>query len=153
MLRLADLGVKRVIYSGKLGTLKSDYEPNRTIATGCCSILPNGDKISWDNYFSDTSCPIVHHGNHVTVPSVLQESTVWLRECAKTADYVDPEIGHMAYAALSSEIDFSYLHIVSDNLCVKYPHDLSNERVGAVVSNRAELLSAIRDEIKRVLSR
>lgn len=75
--------------------------PHQSRASG---ILSNGDKISWGNYFSDISCLIVQHGNHATVPPVLRESTVWLRECAETADFVGREIGHMAYAALSSEM-------------------------------------------------
>ena len=48
---LALNGVKRIIYSGKLGTLNPNLIPNLTIATGNASILPNGKIIEWDNLF------------------------------------------------------------------------------------------------------
>lgn len=142
---LALNGVKRIIYSGKLGTLKSNIEPNISIATGNTSILPNGEIIRWNNIFDnivDTNTR-VYRGIHITVPSVLQETTLWLDQNINNADFVDPEIGHMALAALNNNIQFSYFHVVSDNLSKKYEADLSNERQRGVIEKREELYRKI----------
>lgn len=144
---LAQLGVKRIIYSGKLGTLNPELHPNTTIATGCSSILPNGKKIQWKNVFKNISCPYVTHGSHITVPSVLQETKKWLGVNKGQYVFVDPEIGHMAYASKKCRIEYSYIHIISDNLSAKYQHDLSNERTKEVLNNRTQLYSKIGDLI------
>ena len=102
---LALSGVKRVIYSGKLGTLDSKLMPNQAIATGNISVLPNGKVVEWNNLFGDITDSQVFHGTHVTVPSVLQETKVWLEKGKKSINFVDPEIGHMALSAHESGID------------------------------------------------
>lgn len=140
---LSQMGIRRVIYSGKLGTLDPEYEPNKTIATGNKSILPDGKTIEWNNLFGSIVHPTIKNGVHITVPSVLQESKSWVDTNRISVAYVDPEIGHMAFAAQQTGIEFSYLHIVSDNLSRKYAHDLSNERVEEVRRNRTELLRII----------
>lgn len=140
---LSLLGVKRVIYSGKLGTLEPSYIPNQTIATGSESILPNGQIIRWDNMFESLYSPQIKKGIHITVPSVLQETKLWVEKNKKVATFVDPEIGHMAYAAQQTGVQFSYLHIISDNLTRKYLFDLSNERIVDVIHNRTILLKII----------
>ena len=150
---LAKNGVQRIIYSGKLGTLKSYLEPNISIATGNSSILPNGETIVWNNLF-DKFADVdsnVYNGIHITVPSVLQETGLWLVENINKADFVDPEIGHMALAALNNNIQFSYFHIVSDNLAKKYETDLSNEREYDVIKKRKELSKKIGMAIKELL--
>ncbi len=43
---LSSIGVKQIIYSGKLGTLNSSYVPNEIIATGNVSLLPNGEIVT-----------------------------------------------------------------------------------------------------------
>jgi hypothetical protein len=147
---LALSGVKRIIYAGKLGTLNPHLVPNVTIATGNTSILPNGESVSWNNLFEgllDTDNQ-VYNGVHITVPSVLQETKEWLKTYKNNVDFVDPEIGHMAFAANSENIQFSYLHIISDNLSVKFKTDLSNERESGVIENRRGLCRKIGIAIK-----
>lgn len=147
---LSELGVKRVIYSGKLGTLVGEFTPNEVIATGNASILPNGEMVKWNNIFDDITCRAVKKGVHITIPSVLQETKEWVLKNKFNVSFVDPEIGHMAYAAQKAGIEYSYLHIVSDNLTVKYQYDLSNERKSEVLKNRAALLSIIGDAIVNI---
>lgn len=145
---LAAKGVKRVIYSGKLGTLNAGVVPNMMIATGDSSILPNGEKISWNNIFENAIGGQVYSGTHITVPSVLQETKKWVNEYKGIADFVDPEIGHMALAAYKNKIEFSYFHIISDNLSEKYDFDLSNERKLEVIEDRRKLCNRIGTVIK-----
>ena len=147
---LAKNGVKRIIYSGKLGTLNSKLIPNQTIATGNSSILPNGRIIEWKNLFDEIVDFQVFKGVHITVPSVLQETKTWLNENKSSVDFVDPEIGHMALSAYESGIEFSYLHIVSDNLSVKFETDLSNERRTDVIENRKNLCKKIGNMILKL---
>ncbi len=147
---LGELGVKRVIYSGKLGTLVDEFTPNEVIATGNSSILPNGEIIKWDNIFDGVTYHEIKRGSHITLPSVLQETKEWVLKNKSNVSFVDPEIGHMAYAAKKAGIEYSYLHIVSDNLAVKYSYDLSNERKIEVLKKRALLLSIIGKIIKNI---
>lgn len=145
---LAVKGVKRIIYSGKLGTLNSTLVPNVTIATGNSSILPNGETIRWNNFFENICDIQVYNGIHITVPSVLQETKEWLLFNKDRADFVDPEIGHMALAAHNNKVEFSYFHIISDNLSKKFESDLSNERGADVIRNRIALCKKIGVAIK-----
>lgn len=145
---LAMNGVKRIIYSGKLGTLNPHLTPNTTIATGNSSILPNGKSICWTNIFENIVDEQVYNGVHITVPSVLQETNDWLNMHKYDIDFVDPEIGHMALAAQRSQIEFSYFHIISDNLAKKYETDLSNERNKEVIDNRKKLFHKMGTVIK-----
>lgn len=145
---LAMNGVKRFIYSGKLGTLKPNLVPNLTIATGNSSILPNGETIRWNNIFENIVDEQVYKGFHITVPSVLQETKEWLNLHKNNVDFVDPEIGHMALAAHNNQVEFSYFHIISDNLSTKYESDLSNERKKDVIENREKLYRKIGTVIK-----
>ena len=66
--------------------------------------------------------------------------------------FVDPEIGHMAEAALQAGITFSIMHIVSDNLSRQYPFDLSNERVAEVVADRKKLCDELCELLEERLS-
>lgn len=136
-------GVKRIIYAGKLGAASPDLIPNQSIATGNVSILPNGNYIYWKNLFEGVKDFRVRHGTHITVPSVLQETKEWLAVNINRFDYVDPEIGHMASAAANCGMEFSYFHIISDNLSAKYASDLSNERNSDVLSDRKRLCKII----------
>ena len=148
---LSMLGVQKIIYAGKLGTLNDCVEPNTYIATGDESILPNGKLVKWENIFDSINNPLILRGTHITLPSVLQETKDWV-ECNKAhAKYVDPEIGHMAYAAKDCGICFSYLHIISHNLSMKYKEDLSNERNLSVLEKRKVLLQNIGHCIKEVI--
>lgn len=147
---LASKGVKRVIYIGKLGTLNPKLVPNLTIATGNTSILPNGHTVKWNNLFSKINDPQVYHGKHITVPSVMQETQAWLKQNKYLVDFVDPEIGHMALAAKNKKIEFSYLHIISDNLSKKYDSDLSNERKEEVIRNRKQLCKKVENIVLKL---
>lgn len=145
---LAMNGVKRIIYSGKLGTLNPCLIPNLTIATGNSSILPNGETIMWNNFFENIVDAQIYNGIHITLPSVLQETNEWLNIYKNKADFVDPEIGHMALAAYNNHIEFSYFHIISDNLSKKFESDLSNERNSEVIGNRKKICKKIGTAVK-----
>ncbi len=135
--RLAALGARRVVYVGKVGSLDPVSRPTLSLATGSCSVLPDGP-VSWPDFFGDiaASQPDVRLGVHVSSPSILLEGQNWLRGQHGTS-FVDPEIGHMGRAACAAGIQFGYLHIVSNNLARHYPSDLSNERLTAVVERRS----------------
>jgi len=141
--RLAALGARRVVYVGKVGTLRPGVVPNTCLATGSESVL-HGETTAWSSYFGNLS----GHGDniltgvHVTSPSILLEDRRWL---AANQDklFVDPEIGPMGAAAREAGIDFGYLHVISNNLAHEYDEDLSNERKRSVVERRHRLLGQI----------
>lgn len=148
---LAKQGVKTVIYSGKLGSLDTSHIPNRIIATGNSSRLPDGYVVRWRNLFENLDDSIVLKGSHITVPSVLQETIAWLAQQDEPIKFVDPEIGHMALAADKVGVRFSYIHVVSDNLAAKYQYDLSNERRAQVLEDRRQLYKVIGQGLIRIL--
>jgi hypothetical protein len=151
--------VRCVLYVGKLGSLRAELAPNRWLATGGASAL-HGRRVAWANVLAPfvaralaanghssggSSASVLHNARHCTLASVLDETHAWLAAHGPHFDLVDPEIGHMARAALERRTRFGYLHIVSDNLARKYPHDLSNERRAAVLRDRRRLVSSIQD--------
>lgn len=150
---LASMGVDTVIYVGKLGGLKGNLIPNEGIATGNISIIPNIGKIEWNNVFSRDDSLYIYEGVHVTLPSVLQETENWLELINKEEkyDFVDPEIGHMARAANKSNIRFSFLHIISDNLELRHEENLSNERRDDIREKRKKLLGTIQSILYKKL--
>ena len=139
---LSKLGVKQVIYIGKLGSLNDDLIPNEHLATGNVSNV-EGTMITWKNLFTMNDKSFVKFGRHYTSPSTICETKEWL-ENNKKFDFVDPEIGHMAKAANESNIDFSYLHIISNNLTKILSENLSNERLQTITSKRRKLLIRIK---------
>lgn len=146
---LAELGFKQVVYVGKLGALQKDVEPNVSIATGSLSFV-EGEIVQWDNLFSFTKGrPGVVFGDHVSCPSILFETKEWLYK-NQAYDFVDPEIGHMAKEGVSAGIQFSYFHVISDSLCLKFDEDLSNERKGAIREKRKVLLNFIREVFEEI---
>ena len=134
--------VKGFIYVGKLGTL-GDEVPNEYLVTGDYSYV-DGIAVVWDNLFLDVIGENVINGRHVTLPSVMQETKSWLNANIDKFSFVDPEIGKLAKAANEMGVDFSYLHIVSDNLKREFPEDLSNERQKLVIEKRSALLEQVR---------
>lgn len=148
--------IKEVIYLGKLGVLKKGVRPNRWLATGGRSLV-NGRVVEWENSLGEAAaavasdCSIV--GSHVTLGSVLHETKAWHAELAGTVDFVDPEIGNMAQAAVRSGIRYGYLHMITDNLGEKYDEDLSNERTESVLTSRARLHRVAQDVMNYHLSR
>lgn len=149
----AEKGTSLIIYSGKLGSLNYNHVPNNSIATGNRSILPNFGVVEWENIFENVAVDNIYKGNHITMPSVLQETTQWRDSNLKLAEFVDPEIGHMALAAIQAGITFSYLHVISDNLALKFEADLSNERKLSVRKNRERLYEIIQTKISEELRR
>lgn len=141
--RLARLGAGAVVYVGKVGGLNPGTEPNRWLATGNTSLL-GGALVSWEDFFGDyaRAQPGVRSGLHVSSPSILLENQDWLAQHASYA-FVDPEIGPMGAAAQRAGIPFGYLHVISNNLASLYPADLSNERHGDVLRQRAILVDRI----------
>lgn len=132
---LALKGVKTVIYTGKLGGLKTDMRPNSNLATGTKSILHN-QEIQWPNVLCIPQNKMVIEGVHVTLPSVLSETKRWFAGLPYGCSFVDPEIGHMANKAKLNRIDFSYIHLVSDNVAHVQHEHLGNERDKAVIKKR-----------------
>ena len=140
------LRVNSLIYIGKLGSLKKDVVPNTYLATGESSFV-KGKEICWNNLFEDINSPVLVKGKHYTSPSTLLEDKKWVSK-NQNFDFVDPEIGHFAKGAIESGINFSYLHIISNNLAKKYEENLSNERDQKILEKRNKLIA----EIKRILS-
>lgn len=148
---LAQKGFKKILYIGKLGTLIPDIPPNVHLATGNCSYI-EGELIHWENLFDFAHMlPEVIFGDHVSCPSTIYETKEWLKK-HKEYHFVDPEIGHIARAARSSGINFSYLHIISDNIVTKYTEDLSNERQISIVNKRNNLLRIIKKALSHLLT-
>lgn len=147
---LAEMGVQNVIYIGKLGTLNKNNIPNESIATGSKSVFIDGSSVEWNNFFSNEKSSFIKEGVHFTLPSIIQETKEWVNNNCDTIDFVDPEIGHMAKAALDNNINFSYIHIISDNLVKKYDEDLSNERKEKILEKRKKLIKIIGKCIKKI---
>lgn len=147
---LAKQGFKQVIYVGKVGGMNSGGIPNQTLATGNSSFV-DGEMIQWKNLFDFAKGdPEVIFGKHYTIPSVLNETKEWLKD-NKDFAFVDNEIGFMARAALSESIQFSYLHIISDNLNGGFKEDLTNERGVEAQQHRLKLMKKVKDLIEQSL--
>ncbi|KAF2114295.1 hypothetical protein BDV96DRAFT_632489 [Lophiotrema nucula] len=148
--------VKEVIYLGKLGALKPGVEPNSWLSTGGQSLVHNR-MVEWDSPLApavELLAPgSVMVGVHVTLGSVLHETKDWHAKFVDTIDFVDPEIGMMAQAAVRSGIRYGYLHMITDNLGQKYDEDLSNERIESVLQGRARLHQIVQDVMEGHLSR
>ena len=145
-------GAKCVVYVGKLGSLRAEHCPNERLATGCQSMV-HDQLVTWMNPLErlvPDSTSVVR-GVHCCLGSVLDETTEWLRETEQGCDFVDPEIGKMAKASVDGGTEFGYLHIISDNLARKYSHDLSNERLEAVLDSRKRLFAQVEDILGRFL--
>lgn len=149
------LSVREVIYFGKIGSVKKSIRPNNYLATGGRSYV-QGQLVEWENSLESSTlllaldCVIV--GNHVTLGSVLHETKDWLSTLPVYADFVDPEVGMMAQAAIRSRIKFGYLHIFSDNVAEKYVEDLSNERERSVLVGISHLYDVVQDILHHYLS-
>ncbi|KAE9410595.1 hypothetical protein BT96DRAFT_969586 [Gymnopus androsaceus JB14] len=139
-------GARRVLYFGKLGTTQPHLQPNRWLASGSTSTIL-GREVKWQNVLEPSlrgpDIPIIF-GKHETLPSVLFETKNWLsRSTSFGHQFVDPEVGCMALAAVQSGIEFGYIHAISDNVASKYDEDLSNERQKGVLKGRANLYAIV----------
>lgn len=138
-----------IIYSGKLGSLSMSDTPNRTIASGDSSSVL-GETVEWDNVFANDV--LVSYGDHITLPSVLDETDSWFTKSRGEYRFVDPEIGWAAKACQDNGAQFSYLHLVTDNLCGDFIDDLTNERKPETVSKRLQYLGIIKSILWHTLA-
>lgn len=155
---LARQGVREVLYFGKLGSVRPGVRPNTWLATGQQStITVQNQVVEWENVLHASvqrmasDCTLT--GHHVTLGSVLDETKDWLARLPACIDFVDPEVGMMAQAAVRSGVRFGYLHIISDNVAAKFDEDLSNERMQGVLSRRAKLYHIVQDVLGHHLSK
>ena len=139
---LAEKGVKKIIYVGKLGGLKDTFSPNQMLATGGESFV-DWENISWENPFSQIKDKFVIQGKHYTSYSIIAEDNARLEEVHNDFDFVDPEIWYMVKAAKEKNIIFWYLHIISNVLTSHHTENLSNERIKSVKEKRKELFDKI----------
>lgn len=147
---LAKQGFSQVIYVGKVGGMNGSGIPNQTLATGDSSFV-DGETIRWKNLFDFAKGDgQVVFGEHYTIPSVMNETKEWL-EKNKNYAFVDNEIGFMAKAAQSEGVQFSYLHIISDNLNGGFEEDLTNERGSAAKEHRTKILQKAKTLIEESL--
>ncbi len=138
--------IKNLIYIGKLGSLKENIKPNSFLATGNTSFV-KGKEVKWKNIFEKVkSSPILIKGKHYSSPSILLENKIWLDKNGHL-DFVDPEIGYFAKGAIETNVNFGYLHIISNNLFKMNNENLSNEREQSILDKRKRLLL----EIKKIL--
>lgn len=144
-------GIKEVLYLGKLGALQPEVAPNMWLATGGRSLV-HGRVVEWASALSASverrGNGTVIQGTHVTLGSVLHETKSWHAQLVGEVDFVDPEIGMMAQAAVRSGVRYGYLHMITDNLGRKYDEDLSNERKESVLRRRARLHQTVQDVVE-----
>jgi len=103
-----------------------------------------------DKLFNWQRPTAVIQGEHYTIPSVMNETKEWLKN-NKNYAFIDNEIGFMAKAAQSEAIQFSYLHIISDNLYGGFQEDLTNERGKAAKEHRTKILQKAKTLIEESL--
>lgn len=131
------------IYIGKLGTLSKKILPNKFIATGSESLVKN-KIIKWNNIFDNINNDNIIFGKHITYASVLDETKKEIDFYKDKYEFIDPEVGNMAQACKKFNKQFSYLHIISDNV-VKHSksENLSNERKISILKKRISLFKEI----------
>ncbi|OQE46788.1 hypothetical protein PENCOP_c001G07751 [Penicillium coprophilum] len=143
--------ISNVLYLGKAGSLRSQDEPNKVLVTGESSRV-DGKLLSWESPLTKTlstmEIPDLYQGTHVTVPSPLVETEDWLTRNQKRANWVDCEVGYLAEACQENNIQFGYLHFISDNVAQKHMYSLATERQDAVISARMDIW----DKVRQVLS-
>jgi ADP-ribose pyrophosphatase YjhB (NUDIX family) len=142
---------KTFVYVGKLGSLNPSIVPNEYLATGSGSFV-NGELFSWKNIFRENVAKYenVLTGDHITCPSVIDETKEAVLEFQKQGVFIDPEIGHMARACIELGKEFSYLHIISDNVAKTSAENLSNERDLDIPEKRKKLFLQIGEILKEI---
>jgi len=148
------LSFSTFVYIGKLGSLDSNLPANQFLATGSKSFVL-GKSIQWKNLFQDTSknAENVIIGNHITCSSVIEETKVALKQFQKLGSFIDPEIGHMARACNEENKQFSYLHVISDNVAFPREENLSNERDLDIPQKRKRLFLQIGEIITKTIEK
>ncbi len=142
------------VYIGKLGSLEPSIIPNQFIATGSESSV-SGRSVTWKNLFSEAvlSSENVLVGKHVTCRSVVEETKGAIELFQSMGIFIDPEIGHMARACNEEGRQFSYLHVVSDNVVIPRGENLSNERDMSIPDKRKRLFLQIGEIIERCVEK
>ena len=150
--RLAKKGYKKIFYIAKLGGLKKEYEYNAHLATGGKSWV-EGETITWKNAFKKAAeeNSFIQTGNHITSPSTIHEDLKFLKKHHKKYSFVDSEIGHMAKAAQENGAEFSYLHLITNNLHFSEKENLSCERSKYIIEKRKTLFKEINRILKSVI--
>lgn len=147
--------VCEILYFGKLGSVRKGVRPNISLSTGERSHV-RGQVVNWKNVLGKSVACLAGQytvmGTHMTLGSVLHETKGWLAKLPSEVDFVDPEVGMMAQAAVKSGIRFGYLHIISDNVAEKYDEDLSNERMRNVLIRRSDLYEVVQNVLGHYLS-
>ncbi|MFB6181686.1 MAG: NUDIX hydrolase [Candidatus Magasanikbacteria bacterium] len=138
------------IYTGKLGVLNSDIKPNKYLATGDSSIVNKGE-IEWNNLFDQqpNQKENILQGKHFTCRSVMDETKDKINSIKEKVSFIDPEIGNMAKAAQEFDKNFSYLHVISDNVINHQRENLSNERTRNIREKRDKLFNEIGEIIRQ----
>lgn len=148
---LSESGVKNIIYTAKAGSINENLVPNKSIVTGHSSFI-NGQYIEWDPFLkrfeTDDDINLV---DHCCSASMVYESKQWVKKM-NHFDIVESEIGYGAKACLEHDVQFSYIHFISNSLTVKYDEDLSNERSEQIVKKREKIKKIIRNKIINNLS-
>lgn len=147
-------GVRAVVYVGKLGALDAKHMPNAVLGTGSCSKFEDGRVVEWVSVLERAvqGVPGVVSGIHCTVATSICETKEWLQDWSGKADWVDPEIGHMAVACVEGDVQFGYLHVVSDNLSREDGEGLADERNSTVWAGRMKLLQEVESVLERYFS-
>jgi hypothetical protein len=138
---LQSRGTQCIIYAGKTGALVVDAVPNMHLATGSESFV-GARTVSWNNVLYDETrlSAVTLEGAHTTTPTPLLDTKSWVsKELARGAHWVDCEVGLMAEICNSLNINFGYLHIVSDNVAVQYEDGIWNESCASVQEGRSLL--------------
>jgi len=138
------------VYVGKLGSLHPNVSANQFLATGSRSFVLE-KSIEWENIFQgvEKNYKNILVGDHITRPSVVEETKEVLQQFQKKGSFIDPEIGHMARACNEEERQFSYLHIISDNVATPRDENLSNERDFQIPERRKNLFLQIGEIITK----
>jgi hypothetical protein len=133
-----------VLYVGRVGSLDPTLKPNQTLATGDLYHV-DGTVLRRHNALSEwtSKSKLVQDGSLITVTSPLCEDQQWFQRWSKKHRWVDCETGYIARAAEQGNIDFGYLHIVSDNLGCQHAENLANEDEPTVQEERALLFREI----------
>ena len=83
-------------------------QSNRYLASGDSSWVPSVGIVGWEN---DRRAHQSSSGE--TLPSVLFEINGWLAKAKVNGpDFVDPEVGRMARAAVETGLGYEYLRII-----------------------------------------
>lgn len=134
-------GAKQVMYFGNLGKTRPFVQPNRYLASGDSSSVPDAGVVSMEEHPSSytlRSNKLKEDTTHLWKARGINERFVrdewvvgksqlerpWSRLCRSGGRADDSNL-----AAVETGLEFfGYLHIISDNVAQKYDEDLSNKR-------------------------